>query len=669
MSVPRQDSDAVIASTRRWARISTWLIAAGIAATALRVGWLKLDPDGKFGERSGAEARVRYEERFRGEICDRNGRTLAIDSPCWRLAIDPDYFCRHGHRRMTEATGGGLDTLHRGLLKTEFDEELEAVVGPLELADRHLRVVKLRQLAVELDDLLGIPARKTTRKLLAADEARRYLVLDKLLDEWQVDALRSWLDGRNIGIILEKRTERRYFGPESLHMIVGKCRDNGEGGSGFEQLRNGDLQSERGILSTRNTSRGAVVSIPVGSYEPGRNGEDFALTIDSRIQFFVEQRLEEQLEKHGAGGGRCIVVAPRTGDILAMVDILKHRPDEEAVLLDDPQRREEPSLARNRNVVDAFEPGSTFKPFVWSGALELGVDTPARPVDLGKVNVAAVRVKGRRTTVKDAGRNPYGREVRDIEYILEQSLNTGMVEMVKTLSDEEARSILLRFGFGSRTKCGLGGGAEHPGQITSLRSWSYANTTVSVSFGHEVAVTTLQMARAFSAFCNEGLMPQLRISRPLGRTGEREGSEVAERLMQRALGPGTALRTKQALQRAVLTGTLRNHGRSERYSMFGKSGTADLPNPAGGYFKNRYTSNVIAAAPYDEPRIVVYCVIDDPRRAGYYGGLVAGPVVRDVVDRTLEYLGVEPDLDGAVGSALLAGGGVEVGPDQAIGGE
>ena len=82
--------------------------------------------------------------------------------------------------------------------------------------------------------------------------------------------------------------------------------------------------------------------------------------------------------------------------------------------------------------------------------------------------------------------------------------------------------------------------------------------------------------------------------------------------------------------------------------MFGKSGTADLPNPSGGYFKDRHTSNVIAAAPLDETRLVVYCVIDDPQKSlGYYGGLVAGPVVKDVIEQTLEYQGVPADLETA----------------------
>ncbi|MED6307651.1 MAG: penicillin-binding transpeptidase domain-containing protein, partial [Planctomycetota bacterium] len=169
---------------------------------------------------------------------------------------------------------------------------------------------------------------------------------------------------------------------------------------------------------------------------------------------------------------------------------------------------------------------------------------------------------------------------------------------------------------------------------------------VSVSFGHEVSVTTVQMARAFSAFCNGGLMPQLRIVRPVsGKAGE-PVVDSARLMMSRAIGVDIAERTKRALGKVVTEGTLSRHARSSSYSMFGKSGTADLANPEGGYFKDRHTSNVIAGAPYDDTRIVVYCVIDDPQKSiGYYGGLVAGPVVKDLVDEILSYQGVVPDLE------------------------
>tara|TARA_B100001121_G_C18587688_1_gene573003 strand:- start:636 stop:1034 length:399 start_codon:yes stop_codon:yes gene_type:complete len=117
--------------------------------------------------------------------------------------------------------------------------------------------------------------------------------------------------------------------------------------------------------------------------------------------------------------------------------------------------------------------------------------------------------------------------------------------------------------------------------------------------------------------------------------------------MRRAIPGEIADRTKKALGKVVTEGTLSRHARSARYTMFGKSGTADLPMPGGGYFKDRHTSNVIAAAPYEDPRVIVICVIDDPDKSiGHYGGKVAGPVVKDLVDMILDYEGVMPDVEG-----------------------
>ena len=627
----------------------TGTIACCIALTVARVGYLKISPPTQLGTKSGATERIRNEPRFRGAICDRNGRTLAIDSPCWKLAIDPVHFTEYGHRRMEMLLLEDREDNDR----SNADPRLASIAGPFEISREHLRGSRLRDLAKVLEDVIGLPEDQITTKLLQAANSRRYLVLERILEGWQVDALTAWFNGYSpgwFGLMLEKRTERRYYGPESLQMIVGKCRDNGMGGSGVEQGRQSNLESVQGTLHTRQTSAGTVIAIPAGTYEPGNHGGDFALTIDTEIQHLVEKRLNEQIDEFNAGGGRCLVIDPRNGEILAMVDILNRRPakeDWQEAILDDPQRRIDPKLARNRNVVDAFEPGSTFKPFIWAGAVMAGVGT-IDPVRLDRINVEAIRIPGRRATVKDAGINPYKGPIKNIETILIKSLNTGMVEMVNDLSNKQVRDIMIRFGFGSRTNCGIAGRAEHPGQMTSLKNWSFANTTISVSFGHEVAVTTLQMARAFSAFCNNGRMPQLRIGQPVDGPGGRRDLDPAGLLMDVAITPEIAQRTKRALKKVVLEGTLARHAKSERYSMFGKSGTADLPNPKGGFFKDRHTSNVIAGAPYEQPRIVVYCVIDDPDKSiGHYGGMVAGPVVKDVIDGSLKLLGVKADLPGA----------------------
>jgi cell division protein FtsI (penicillin-binding protein 3) len=638
------DPDPCLATRRiQWlSRLTMTGIFLVLVVVVGRVAQLKIAPSKQLDGTQGARSASSPQPRFRGTVYDRKGRTLSIDKPAWLLAVDPNFYFEHGHRRIT--------LQNEEISSITLDDELCRFVGPMALMRQQFMLEKAARLSEELSQHIEIEVDDIKRALIESPGSKRYLVLKKLLEDWEVDRVRNWIDGRNIGLMLDRRTTRVNYGPDSLAMIVGKVRNNGRGGSGIEQLLDKNLMAHDGMLLSRRTAGGTVISVPQGSYREGNHGDDFQLTIDLHIQQVAEARLAEQLEAFNAGGGRCLVIDPRNGDILAMVDLLRRRPNWEEAILDDPMRRIEPSLGRNRNLVDAFEPGSTFKPFIWSGAVQAGVGS-TRPIPTDsqgriKVNLGPVPISGRRNTVKDAGINPYHGPLKDIETILIRSLNTGMVEMVRPLSNNETREILVRFGFGSRTNCGLGGTAEHAGQITSLNKWSFANTSVSVSFGHEVSVTTLQMSRAFSAFCNRGLMPQLRLVKPSLKSKDTPVLDSAPLLMSRAIPGEIADRTKRALGKVVTEGTLRRHAKSSLYSMFGKSGTADLPKPGGGYFKDRHTSNVIAAAPYADPQVLVICVIDDPDKSiGYYGGMVAGPVVKDIVEMVLDYEGVAPDLE------------------------
>ena len=212
----------------------------------------------------------------------------------------------------------------------------------------------------------------------------------------------------------------------------------------------------------------------------------------------------------------------------------------------------------------------------------------------------------------------------------------------------QMQDMVERFGFGKKSGVGIPGESE--GLVTSNKKWS-VYTQTSVCMGHEIGVTPIQMVQAFSAFCRDGTLVPARLS--LGSEGtDNQYSIPSKRVMKEAI----ALTAREAMEGVMTEGTGRK-AQSELYRLFGKSGTAQLPKPKGqgkGYFDDRYVSSFIAGAPFENPRIVCLIVLDDPDKSkGHYGGSIAGPLCRDIIDATLNYMGVEPDqLDNQAKLAL-----------------
>jgi cell division protein FtsI/penicillin-binding protein 2 len=357
----------------------------------------------------------------------------------------------------------------------------------------------------------------------------------------------------------------------------------------------------------------------------------------------VERHLSAKVDEVNAGGGRMIVMDVENGDILAMADVLRERSGwKEATR--DPARRIHPSLGRNRNFTDPYEPGSTFKSFVWARATQLGA---ARPEEIIRLP------NGPYVT-------PFGRTIRDVKYpgpvswktVLVKSLNGGMADVALRMTHEQMQQAVRDFGFGRKVAMGVPG--ESAGIVTSPAKWS-KYTQTSVAMGHEIAVTPIQMVRAFSAFARpDGTMVEPRLALPSSGSG----TSVAARSPSSAqvIAPTVLAVARDAMAGVVEEGTARK-AQSANYRMFGKTGTAELAVPGQkGYDRDRYIASFIAAAPVDHPRVVVLCIIDDPdKRKAHYGGSVAGPVVRDVVDEALQYLGVPYDQAPPAKAAKVAG--------------
>lgn len=549
-----------------WATVLLGGLVLALALIPLRVIQLQLWPDASLAGAAGRIESTAAAMARRGDVLDRRGRVLATSTLGWRVFVDPV---------STDAPG---------------------------LVGAHLaQTVALN--AADVD-------RRLSRRLTS-----RFVPVSDVLPDERVDGLRR---SPMSGVGLEPRLMRHYPNGTAGGSLIGLVGFDHTGLAGMEHAQQRRLEGQPGtITAVRDTRRRTVWVFPE-AVDPPRDGEDVRLSVDLAVQTMAEERLAEAVGALGAAGGRLLVVDPATGELLAIADVLHD---------DHPDQSRDRRLDRNRCGTDPYEPGSTFKPFVWAAALEAGVATESEVLP---------------TPADRPHRTSKGRRIRDAHYegpatfrrVLVKSLNSGMAIVAERLSESQLRAMVTRLGFGRTTGCGLPG--ETGGIVTPASRWSHYTQT-SVAMGHEISVTTLQMVRAFCAFARDGTMPDLTL------LARRAGEPLVQ---QRVFTPATVHAARSAMRQVMSEGTGRRV-QSALYSMFGKSGTAQLPiAEGGGYHEDRYVSSFIAAAPAHDPAIVVLCVIDDPDRSKgrWYGSVTAGPVVRDLVERVLPYLGVGPDL-------------------------
>ncbi|MFG0251336.1 MAG: peptidoglycan D,D-transpeptidase FtsI family protein [Phycisphaerales bacterium JB038] len=560
------------------------------AAVLARIVQLQAHPSPQLLEYAGDVTSQQRELGRRGALLDREGRTLAVSLIGQRLFVDP-----------------------------------KLVRDPAFLAE-------------ELHRLAGFPPAETLSKLEQAPEGARYVVISHLLADEQALALQQECP-RGAG--LQARLVREYPHGDLAAALVGKVGFEHEGRLGAELTFDETLRGQEGrLVYTRDASRQALWVEP-GRHETAAAGGIVQLSIDIVIQRLVEEELQKAVQAANAGGGRAVVVEPSTGELLAMTDILwtPERDEAWAPHTTDPQREAHPALGRFRCVTDIYEPGSTFKVFMWAVMTELGLAHIEETLDCHQ---GAWRVPYARRVLHDA----FPKDELTWHEVLVHSSNIGMGQIAERMTPRQMQQAVRRFGFGRKTNIGLPG--ETAGIVTSPASWTRFTQT-SVAMGQEIAVTPIQLARAFCSFArrgaDKGTLPFLRLT----KAPPDEAAPPRVRVLPPAV-VDQAIAAMAEVGERLNQKLTRQDVEFSRHKLYGKSGTAQLPNwTEGGYYDDRYVSSFVAAAPLDEPRLVVLVVIDDPDRtseAGHYGSSVAGPAVRAIVDRTLEYLGVpEPAED------------------------
>ncbi|MGH8184829.1 MAG: peptidoglycan D,D-transpeptidase FtsI family protein [Rhodanobacteraceae bacterium] len=495
----------------------------------------------------------------RGTIYDRNGVPLAVSTPMLSLWANPEELLQHPDR--------------------------------------------IPQLA----KALGVNGVDLTRKLQTND-GREFVYLRRLMPP---DAAKAIL-ALNIPGVNSQREYKRYYpdGAATAH-VLGFTNIDDRGQEGLELAYDGWLAGKPGEKRVIRDRLGHIVE-NVEQIRAPVPGHDLTLSIDSRIQYLAYSALSEAVVKRHAASGSMVIMDPRNGEILAMVNVPSYNPND----LDSSN----PAQRRNRAVTDVTEPGSTMKPFTITTALESGKWTPTTMID---TSPGWFVIDGH--TVRDDSDN--GRI--DVSHVITYSSNVGASKISLTLTAQQMDKVLHEFGFGASSGSGFPG--EVGGYIPPPRTWGdFVKATI--AFGYGLNVTALQLADAYSAIADGGIRHTPTFIKGDDNPGKRiEPAEISSEVMamlRTVVGPkGTAP------QAAIAD-----------YSVAGKTGTAHLAI-AGGYSRNRYAALFCGIVPASNPRLVGVVIIRDAGGRGgeYYGGLVSAPVFREVMTGALRLLDIPPD--------------------------
>lgn len=375
------------------------------------------------------------------------------------------------------------------------------------------------------------------------------------------------------------------------------------------------------VLAGRPGSR-TIVKDPAGraldvvSARPEVPGRNVRLTIDHVIQANAERVLRDTVRRFGARGASAIVMDPHDGEILAMA--VAPGFDANRFPQTDPERR------RNRAVTDTYEPGSTFKLVTVAAALEEGIVTPATTFRLPPTVRVADRV------IREA--HPRGTKRWSVREIVEYSSNVGTIAIAQRLGEGNLASWIERFGFGRPTGVDFPG--ESPGLVLPLERWS-GSTIGTVPIGHGIAVTPLQMARAYAAIGNGGVLVRPHLVARIG------GRPVQPKRGRRVVSRQVSQQVLDMLRGVVLEGT-GTEAAIPGYTVAGKTGTAAKIEPDGRYSTSRYVASFVGLVPATRPRLVIMVVVDEPS-ASIYGGVVAAPAFREIARFNLQHLEIPPD--------------------------
>ncbi len=423
------------------------------------------------------------------------------------------------------------------------------------------------------------------------------------------------------GLLIQRTRVRTYPENQTAAQVLGFVNREGKGNYGVEGRFDAELRGQAGSVIGQKDTLGRLIGT-VAQVSP-EDGADVELSLDHNVQFAIEDRLYRAVGETQSQSGQAILMDPATGEILAMAGTPSFDPNRyNEVKSDEVDRFTNPTIA------SAYEPGSILKPLTMAAALDLGKVQPDTKHTFGK----SVVVQG--YEINTALDKAYGEET--MTQILEHSDNVGMVWVGEQMSYEELRAAFVRFGLGQPTGVDLTG--EEKGRVLPLKDWRDISRAT-MAFGQGISVTPLQLVRAWAALINGGKLVTPHVVRRL-RAGHEVTVEAEAPITDGVIKLETSDRLRGMLRSVIDNGS---YGRTRvaGYSIGGKTGTAQIANPAGGYLEDTFTHSLVGFFPVDQPKFLLLVKLDRPNAK--FAESTAGPLFHDIAQYLFSYYKLAPD--------------------------
>ena len=497
--------------------------------------------------------------------------------------------------------------------------ELPATRG--KITDRNGQVlassIPVRAVWAIPDDVLESPKEKlqALAKLLDMSERELRGKLDSdrgfvyLKRQVELDTVDKILKLGIAGIDTRKEYKRYYPEGEVMAHVVGFTSVEDKGQEGMELAFQKTLVGVTGNRRVIKDRLGRIVEDIESVREP-HDGKDLALSIDSKIQYIAFSHLKEAVEANKAKAGGIVVLDAKTGEVLALANLPTYNPNNRSVLTG--------AQLRNRVLTDTFEPGSTLKPFTIALAMENKYITPNTMIQTapGKLTIG-------KATIGDA----HASGLLSVSQVIEKSSNVGTAKIALQMEPHEMWDMFTSVGFGQQPKVGFPGAVA--GRVRPYKSWRPIEQAT-MSYGHGISVSLLQIAHAYMIFARDGEIIPLTFQR-----------STDQPIAQRVISEKTARATRGMLEMAAGPGGTAPQAQVPGYRVGGKTGTA-YKLEKGQYVK-KYVSSFVGFAPVSDPRIIVAVMIDEPSAGKHYGGQVAAPIFSAVTANALRAMNVAPD--------------------------